>query len=316
MSDFLTRMVERTLGLSEVVQPFVPAAFARGPIGKDSLHPPQDGTGDTSDGQDGNPGSTKLHNGTPSLFVDRPPPSSDVEYESGHLPVSGSCEKSVNVPNPLKNNPEKSTIHIHRPADDPLLKAQKEETLLPPVTIKQSGRSRQFSDPDIHAEGESPPNVSTKHKKTSVRGVLPSKGTPVTGVPAMTERTETTLSSRKKTRGVDKPTITTVSAAATKKTSMKEKDAINKGKYLVPATEKEAVHPITGMMADQTHPVLSDLFSDTTGPFSPPPTIKVTIGRIDVRAVMQQTPSPKPMAAAAPKLSLDDYLKKRSGGQR
>jgi hypothetical protein len=314
MSDFLTRMVERTLGLSEVVQPFVPAAFARSPVGKDSFHPPQDATGDSSDGQDGNTGSTELHNGTPSLFVDRPPPSSDGEYDSGHLPVSGSCEKSVNVPNQLKKNREKPAID--QPVDDPVLKAQKEETLLPPVTIKQSGQSRPFSDPDIHAEGEAPPIVSTKHKKTSVRGVLPSKGTPVTGAPAMTERTETTLSSKKKTRGVDKLTITTVSAAATKKTSMREKDAINKGKYLVPATEKEAVHPITGMMADQTHPVLSDLFSDTTGPFSPPPTIKVTIGRIDVRAVMQQAPSPKPIAAAAPKLSLDDYLKKRGGGQR
>ena len=51
MSDFLTRMVERTLGLAKVVQPFVPAVFARGPIGKDSRHPPQDITGDTSDGQ-------------------------------------------------------------------------------------------------------------------------------------------------------------------------------------------------------------------------------------------------------------------------
>jgi hypothetical protein len=46
-----------------------------------------------------------------------------------------------------------------------------------------------------------------------------------------------------------------------------------------------------------------------------PPTIQVTIGRIEVRAVM---PSPPPArqrsAPSTPKLSLQDYLKSRSGG--
>ena len=43
------------------------------------------------------------------------------------------------------------------------------------------------------------------------------------------------------------------------------------------------------------------------------PVIKVTIGRIDVRAVVQATPSPvKSTAAAKPKLSLEDYLKQRN----
>lgn len=47
------------------------------------------------------------------------------------------------------------------------------------------------------------------------------------------------------------------------------------------------------------------------------PTIKVTIGRIDVRAVMPAQPAPRP--APAPRksaLSLDEYLKRRSGGRR
>lgn len=43
------------------------------------------------------------------------------------------------------------------------------------------------------------------------------------------------------------------------------------------------------------------------------PVIKVTIGRIDVRAVVQSTPSPvRSTAMVKPKLSLEDYLKQRN----
>lgn len=47
------------------------------------------------------------------------------------------------------------------------------------------------------------------------------------------------------------------------------------------------------------------------------PTIKVSIGRIEVRAVMEpvQTP-PLRKVTVKPKLSLDDYLKQRDGGRR
>jgi hypothetical protein len=49
------------------------------------------------------------------------------------------------------------------------------------------------------------------------------------------------------------------------------------------------------------------------------PTIKVTIGRIEVRAVMSSSPPTKRSPTTAPsttKLSVGEYLKQRSGGQR
>jgi hypothetical protein len=51
---------------------------------------------------------------------------------------------------------------------------------------------------------------------------------------------------------------------------------------------------------------------------TPPPTIRVTIGRIDVRAI---APSPAAATASRPgpaaaRLSLEDYLQRRSGGRR
>jgi hypothetical protein len=48
--------------------------------------------------------------------------------------------------------------------------------------------------------------------------------------------------------------------------------------------------------------------------FETAPPIRVTIGRVEVRAIMPPaTPPPKPTPLPAPRLSLDDYLKKREG---
>ena len=47
-----------------------------------------------------------------------------------------------------------------------------------------------------------------------------------------------------------------------------------------------------------------------------PPIIRVTIGRVEVRAVQSPAPGPKQAKARHPKLSLEDYLRKRSGGSR
>jgi hypothetical protein len=46
-----------------------------------------------------------------------------------------------------------------------------------------------------------------------------------------------------------------------------------------------------------------------------PPTIKITIGRIDVRAVTAPSVAPRSSSGHRPGLSLDDYLKQRSGGR-
>jgi hypothetical protein len=47
-----------------------------------------------------------------------------------------------------------------------------------------------------------------------------------------------------------------------------------------------------------------------------PPAINVTIGRVEVRAVMPRVAVPKPAPPSPPKLSLEDYLKQRNGGAR
>lgn len=47
------------------------------------------------------------------------------------------------------------------------------------------------------------------------------------------------------------------------------------------------------------------------------PTIRITIGRVDVRAIMPASPAPRPtLARPGPALSLEDYLKQRERGRR
>jgi hypothetical protein len=46
------------------------------------------------------------------------------------------------------------------------------------------------------------------------------------------------------------------------------------------------------------------------------PIIRVTIGRVEVRAVHSPAPAPKPAKPAPPKLSLENYLRKRARGSR
>ena len=57
--------------------------------------------------------------------------------------------------------------------------------------------------------------------------------------------------------------------------------------------------------------------SEGTAMPEPAPTIKITIGRVDVRAIMPAAPAPRPAPTRpSPALSLDDYLKQREGGRR
>jgi hypothetical protein len=63
--------------------------------------------------------------------------------------------------------------------------------------------------------------------------------------------------------------------------------------------------------------VIDQLPRETNGPQTQAPTIKVNIGRIDVRAVTTPSaPATRQRKKAQSSLSLDDYLRQRSGGQR
>jgi hypothetical protein len=102
---------------------------------------------------------------------------------------------------------------------------------------------------------------------------------------------------------------------------------------LVPAPESLATEPSFSPRTTTTAPKEPNQIVVQPEPISPlksaespffparqpssnePSAIHVTIGRIEVRAVMQQVATPKTESPAAPRLSLEDYLKQRNGGR-
>jgi hypothetical protein len=68
----------------------------------------------------------------------------------------------------------------------------------------------------------------------------------------------------------------------------------------------------------QAQPPLASPDNQSVSNQSPalPPTIRITIGRIEVRAIVPPAPPAKPRTTHAPKLPLDEYLRSRNGGRR
>ncbi len=91
-----------------------------------------------------------------------------------------------------------------------------------------------------------------------------------------------------------------------------------------PLTPRHGIEPATTRRSERSEPRVDEsrptaiserrALSDT--PHAPPaPTIQVTIGRIEVRAESPQ-PLPRRATPAAPRLTLDEYLRRRNGGDR
>ena len=77
-----------------------------------------------------------------------------------------------------------------------------------------------------------------------------------------------------------------------------------------------AVKIVARSSAGSSGPTASMVTEPTTTP-APAPTIRVSIGRIEVRAIPPAPPTPRPRAARPSSgLSLEDFLKQRQRGQR
>ena len=97
-------------------------------------------------------------------------------------------------------------------------------------------------------------------------------------------------------------------------------DSPHKGLLVHPTIKPDLTPRINGEPANPREPdALSDRFTtrfvEPIAKPDPAPTIKITIGRVDVRAVMQPQSAPRPAPERKPSLSLDEYLKRRSEGK-
>jgi hypothetical protein len=82
-------------------------------------------------------------------------------------------------------------------------------------------------------------------------------------------------------------------------------------------SEPDSSKPSPAFAPSQIKPLIEsrpELLPLTQDRVQPRPTIHVTIGRLEIRAVQSSQPAAKPHAARQPAMNLDDYLRRRSQG--
>lgn len=81
------------------------------------------------------------------------------------------------------------------------------------------------------------------------------------------------------------------------------------------ATQRQSLDSTPPVIPTQLVPLSAPATTAIPSIKPEPPTIRVTIGRIDVRAIASPTPPRQAPKPNIPKLSLEDYLKSRNGGK-
>ena len=140
------------------------------------------------------------------------------------------------------------------------------------------------------------------------RGVTPANDEMPAAPAGVTSPREGRGSASIRTRPPNTEPVTTVAAGAEPTASLfavrrhgaEDATRVPKGAFLVPA-----------VAARRTAAPASETTAPGRQPAASPPTIHVTIGRVEVRAVAPVA-SPRRPSTAAPALSLDEYLRQRS----
>jgi hypothetical protein len=310
MADFLTRMIEQTLGLAQVVQPLVPSMFAQESVWIDHELKSQALTEETLSIEDKeNFEPAQLNRVTPPLRIDKKS-SLHAEQNSGHFPSPKLDKKSAAVQASIKKNREKVTSEQHE--GSPLLSEQKGEMLLPQKATYQvnheTASSSIINRRSIPVQNKSAENVVGKPTPTnSSESRLEDQEEKKVPLASKGSAKKDRLPSNNQRSSVVSEELPTVIHAGQNKE--------HGSQSLIPFTVKKVIRPALSAEAGQTGITSFENHRAKPGESTSARTVKVTIGRIDVRAVMHHPRSPKSTVLRVPKLSLDDYLKQRNGGK-
>lgn len=267
MSNFLTRLVNRTHGLSEVVQPVTKPIFASEVV--------VGGGGDVSS--------------THPLDKKNPDLNEKIEFTQ---PPGTEASSAGIEPTSINLVPDKDTIPEKTLASNsPLISDKK--------VIKES-----------HSQLNKPKGPDRLSSKKNIKDIiLKQTETPEGNILSDEPDIGDVRFHKEKTSSIQP----TESNTPIKRVHISDKEEHS----LVPTYYKGNIRHYGSDYLEKTIGSMIDGYSEKRGAATTTPTVKVTIGRIDVRAVMQQTPSPQRRAEPTkPRLSLDDYLKQRGGGLR
>jgi hypothetical protein len=246
MSDYLTRLVERSLGVAPQIEPLIAP-----------LHAPA--------GQ--------------SLSMETEPAARIAPVAEAKIEVADGDIAPADAPNATTSTP----------AAIPSLETQT------PRRERRSSELPARSDSERHGKsGES--NPSAREPSQPVSRSLPLSN----------------VSPENRTTTDPQPVIAVPAGAGV--TASNSPEPARKAAKALPGPQRVVVQP--QVTAPRRSPPAFPPLSRQQGR-NEPPAIHVTIGRVEVRAVMPPPTPPRPAAPppAAPKLSLEEYLKQRNGAR-
>jgi hypothetical protein len=308
MADFITRLAERTLETAPVVQPPIPSMFAPEPATRSMGLAWDEETLAPSDDPDR----------TIALPVVAPSPKKVPEDTA----TTQSEEQGVHVTLPLASGTSDVSVDPRRLAESRSsgrgVTSEQEGQSTAPSTPNSIQRTPDAAGPDSF-EGK----VASQQEDRQSLSSGSYRGTPESR-PRPSHLDEPGSPERRGTLLVDNgQSVTRLPKSSPGTRASLDTDAGTMGSEAIPVSAPPATAPL--VTPGVVRPQLNDELErgprepHVAAPESPAPTIRVAIGRIEVRAITAPPAPPTRRTAPVPpgpELSLDDYLKQRNGGQR
>jgi hypothetical protein len=204
---------------------------------------------------------------------------------------------------------ERSRSSAHEPAIEPSPPTSPEVTAQPSaVRMVQQGSDHEMLTPSSPGDGETyqPPRVTVERNRESTREPAIQPITIEPSPPTSPEVTAQPSTVRMVQQGSDSEMLTPPSPGDIE-TYQPPRVTAERNRE---STREPAIQPITIeqiILPAKTQPRASEP--------AEPAVIRVTIGRIEVRATTPPLPAAPRTRPPGPALTLDDYLKQRNGGQ-
>lgn len=293
MKDFLSQLVARSTAPALAVRPRLPSRFEAASEAAGITAFPSDSTQSAPSEPTASPARTSR---TPPLNGNRqqaPPTPAEPE-------ASIASPSPQTTPPPLKSlAPSRSAVSAAVPPAAPAVHSSKQEA--PSSPSPSAAHKPSIANARQNSAATPPPK--TPLFQPSFDSGLQSPKSPAPDL-VSEEASPTAAVSAAKPRPVF-PTTLASETPAVAASGLRSKSQISNLKSQIP---RPAARP-----AIATRPTPA---TPQTAPAAPaPPVVQITIGRIELRAIVTPA-SPRAVPPPAPKLGLDEYLRQRTGGAR
>jgi len=280
MSDYFAILASRIAGAPEALRPVLPSRF----------EPAEASAGKAGEGDDG-----------PGIVV------RDVERDAP-------------LPTPLRPRAE-SELERNAPAQ--AAQQQAPPVQLPPLSSPPQPHGRKLPEPataaaESHEQPSRPGEPPSVQQLSPVIAPTPPPRLPMVERPPLS-RTEPEPETGR--RSVSRPTLLPHEPEEPPLPQRKTRRRDHRAEDVEPSPARDRRPNLTALPNDQAPPRperpsnRGDRLPVVAAPAAAPPAIQITIGRIEVEAVLPAAPTPSPAVrrTAVPVLSLDEYLARRNG---